>query len=344
VTNAGLATSVVISDLLPGTTYYFSVTAYNTSGVESLPSAEVSYLTPGTAPSPTPVPNPTPTPAPTATPLPTATPVPPPPTPTPVPLDKNLTNVSTRANVLSGDNVLIGGLIIVGNTPKTVVVRAIGPSLATAGIANALGDPTLTIYSSTGAVIGANDNWRNGADASSIQALGMAPSKDAESALLATLAPGAYTAMVSGVNGGHGVALLEVYDAQLNGSRIANISTRGKVETSDKMMIGGFVIGGSQSMQVLVRAMGPSLAKFGVTGALLDPVLDLYNGNGSKIFSNDNWKTSQRSQITATNLAPSDDREAAIIATLAPGDYTAIVHGAKSTTGVALVEVYSVGN
>jgi hypothetical protein len=246
--------------------------------------------------------------------------------------------------VQTGDGVLIGGIIIVGNSPKRVVVRALGPSLGAAGLTTTLSNPTLTLYSSSGAAIASNDDWRSGPDAAAIAAFGLAPSSDSESAILATLMPGAYTAKIAGAGGSKGIALLEVDDTDLSGSRIGNISTRGRVDTGNSIMIGGFIISGSQSTQVLVRALGPSLAKYGVTGNLSDPILDLYNGNGSKIFTNDNWKSSQKSQIIATSLAPTDDRESAILATLAPGNYTAMVHGAKNTTGVALVEVYSVGN
>lgn len=292
----------------------------------------------GAAPAPTPTPTPgataTPTPVPTPTPLPIAT-------PTPTPIPSTFVNVSTRANVQTGDNVLIGGLIISGTEPKRVLLRTMGPTLATVGVDGAMPDPMMSLHDSTGARIAFNDNWRS-AEAE-VQATGLAPSNDAEAAIVTTLAPGAYTAILSGVGGTTGVALFELYDLDHGNSRIANISTRSKVGTGDAVMIGGFIVGGEQPAQVVVRALGPSLTSAGVAGALADPVLELYNSSGSRIFANDNWGAEQADQIAATSLAPSDPREAAIAATLAPGAYTAIVRGAHNLTGVALVEVYYVG-
>jgi hypothetical protein len=171
---------------------------------------------------------------------------------------------------------------------------------------------------------------------------GFAPGDDKESAILATLAPGAYTAIVSGKDGGTGIGLVEVYDLdQAADSTLANISTRGFVDTGDNVMIGGVIIGGDTG-QVLVRAIGPELSAFGVNGALEDTTLELHSANGDLITSNDDWKGTQQSDIEATGLAPKDDRESAILMTLAPDSYTAIVRGKNDTTGVALVEVYNV--
>lgn len=312
-----------------------------TSTLATSPQVNVSNAPP---PGPTPTPTPVPTPVPTATPRPTATPVPTPvptPPPGPTPVRTSLLNVSTRANVQTGDNVLIGGLIISGTTPKRVLLRAVGASLATQGVAGALSDPTLRLFDGTGANIASNDNWRS--DEAAVNATGLAPSNDYEAAIVTTLAPGGYTAIVSGVDGTRGVALIELFDLERGGSRIANISTRARVGTGDSVMIGGFVVGGDQPGQVVVRALGPSLAASGVSGALNDPVLELYNSAGSKVFANDNWQAEQAQQIAATALAPTDGREAAIIATLAPGAYTAIVRGANGSTGVALIEAYYVG-
>ncbi len=250
-------------------------------------------------------------------------------------------NVSTRADVQGGENVLIGGLIITGDAPKSVIMRAIGPSLSQAGVTNVLRDPTLSLFDSKGSLVAANDNWRS--NAAAVQATGLAPKDDAESAIVVTLAPGAYTAVLSGVAGARGVALFELYDLGNSSGTIANIATRGKVGSGDGVMIGGFIIGGDQPAQVVVRAVGPSLERAGITGALSDPVLELYNSAGSRIFQNDDWRAEQESQIEASGLAPADDREAAITATLPPGNYTAIVRGAARASGVALVEVYNVG-
>jgi hypothetical protein len=248
-------------------------------------------------------------------------------------------NVSTRGFVQTGENVLIGGVIITGDAPKKVVLRAMGPSLEAAGVAGALRDPTLRLHDSTGAMIASNDNWRS--DAANVQASGLAPANDLEAAIVTTLAPGAYTAVLSGADGGSGIALFELYDSTPGNARIGNISTRGNVKPGDDVMIGGFVIGGTQPTQVVVRAVGPSLVPYGISGALMDPKLELFNGNGSRIFTNDNWRSDQAGQISATSLAPTDDRESAIIATLQPGGYTAIVSGAQGSTGVGLVEVYN---
>jgi hypothetical protein len=250
-----------------------------------------------------------------------------------------MANYSTRGYVQNGENVLIGGVIISGEVPKRVVLRAIGPSLAAAGVSGVLQDPTLSLHDAAGAEIATNDNWRSDGGRE-LTAIGLAPTNELEAALVVTLAPGAYTAVISGVGDGTGIALFEIFDADRPNARIANISTRGRVENGDNVMIGGFIIGGDQPSQVVVRALGPSLTEHGVAGALADPTLELYNDHGSRIFANDDWRSEQEAQIAASSLGPTDDREAAIIATLPPGNYTAIVRGAQDTTGVSLVEVY----
>jgi hypothetical protein len=253
----------------------------------------------------------------------------------------SLVNVATRAFVRTGDNVLIGGVIITGSAPKTIVLRGIGASLAFAAVRNYLRDPMLTVYDASGEVIAENDNWRTGGAA--IEASGLAPREDFEAAIYTTLAPGAYTVALSGVNGTSGIGVLELYDLQGTSAAISNLATRGKVELNDNAMIGGFMIGGTQPSRIIVRAIGPSLAAAGVEGALVDPVLELYNSSGSRIFSNDNWRSEQAQQIAASSLAPTDDREAAIVAVLPPGSYTAIVRGSGGATGVALIEMYDLG-
>jgi hypothetical protein len=261
------------------------------------------------------------------------------PTPTPA-APQGLLNVSTRGHVQTGENVLIGGVIITGDTPKRVVLRAIGPSLAAAGVSGVLPDPMLSVHDSTGATIASNDNWRTGAG--DVAGTGLAPSDDLEAAIVITLAPDAYTAIVSGAAGGTGIALFEAYDADQSDSRIANISTRGRVEAGDNIMIGGFILGGDQPSQVVIRAIGPSLGAYGIADAMADPTLELCNSHGDRIFANNDWRSDQAQQIIATGLMPSDDRESAIIATLQPGGYTAIVRGTQNSTGVGLVEVYNV--
>ncbi len=259
-----------------------------------------------------------------------------------------LQNIATRLNVLTGDNVLIGGFIPTGTVPKKVVIRGIGPSLTAFGITNALADPVLELHGPDGATIATNDNWRSDANqAAQVQAAGLAPKNDLESALVATLDPNkGYTAIVSGKNGGTGVGLAEIYDIDpAAASKLGNIATRGFVDKGDNVMIGGLIVGpaSASSTKVVVRGIGPSLTAAGVNGALQDPTLELHDSNGTTIASNDNWQTdANASQVQAAGLAPKDPRESAIYAVVAPAAYTAIVRGSNNTTGVGLVEVYNV--
>jgi len=227
----------------------------------------------------------------------------------PPPLPAQLGNISTRAFVETGDNVVIGGLIITGSGQKRVIVRAIGPSLVNHGITNPLQNPTLELHDHTGAVIASNDNWMNAPNKQEIINSGLAPSNNLESAILTSLNPGAYTAIVRGVNNGTGIALVEGYDLNPGAaSKLGNMSTRALVQTGDNVMIGGFIITGSGQKNVIVRAIGPSLAQHGITNPLQDPTLELHNGNGAIIAFNDNWKDTQQAQIEATGLPPTNDR------------------------------------
>ena len=210
----------------------------------------------------------------------------------------------------------------------------------------------LELHNGSGTLIGQNDDWRStqiggvvsSDQAAAIQATGLAPTDNRESAIIATLQPGNYTAIVRGKNGTTGIALVEAYDLDpAADSNLANISTRGFVDTGDNVMIGGLIILGSTQQKVIVRAIGPELTAFGITNALADPTLELHDGNGNLISFDDNWKDSQQTEIAATGLQPTDDRESAIVATLPPGNYTAIVRGANNTTGIALVEAYRLG-
>jgi uncharacterized delta-60 repeat protein len=250
-------------------------------------------------------------------------------------------NISTRSNVLTDDNVLIGGFIITGTNPKKVLIRGIGPSLSDFGITDTLADPTLELHSSSTTLM-TNDNWKDSQE-TDIEATGKQPANDAESAIIATLDPGSYTAILAGKDSSTGVGLVEVYDLdQTVDSELGNISTRGLVQTDDNVMIGGFILGGSTNVtDVLVRALGPSLTSYGIADALADPTLELHSADGTVIASNDNWKDTQETEIEATGLAPSMDEESALLQTLPPGAYTAIVAGVNNTTGVALVEIYN---
>lgn len=311
------------------------------------------------AASPTPTPTPTPAPTATATPTPTATPGPTAtPTPTPTPGTARALNISTRLAVSTGENVLIEGFIVTGPAASTkkVMIRGLGPSLTDQGLSPAavLSNPFLELHrAGVVASIATNDDWRQG-DTSQIPA-GFEPKNDRESVIVATLPITAdgftnYTAILKGANGEVGIGLAEIYDLDSTSgpTELANVSTRGFVQGGDKVMIGGFILGGANSnTRVLIRALGPSLAKQGVQSALPNPRLEVHNGNGALVTSNDNWKISdqtggsQEADIRATSVPPDDDLESAIVATFAPGNYTAIVAGTNNGTGVGLVEVYN---
>ena len=222
------------------------------------------------------------------------------------------------------------------------MIRAIGPSLAGAGVPKVLRDPELELYDSTGKLLDQNNDWTTlppGTVPENLQ-----PSDPKEAVIVANLPAGNYTAVLRGEGGTTGVALCELYDLSPNASSVRNISTRGEVGLDDNAMIGGFIIGGDAATKVIVRAIGPSLAALGVTGVLADPTMELHDSSGSLIFSNDDWRSDQEQQIIDTTIPPTDDKESAIVATLPPGAYTAIVRGANGTTGVALVEVYALDN
>ena len=255
-----------------------------------------------------------------------------------------LVNLSTRMLVGTGDNVLIGGFIIGGAASKTVVVTALGPSLAAAGIANPLANPTLTLVrSADNAIIATNDDWGTAPDATRIQAAGFAPGNASESAIMMTLPPGAYTAIVAGAGGGSGVGIVAAYEVDHPEAPLANASTRGLVLDGDNVMIGGFVIQGSAPKTVVVRASGPSLASAGIANFLADPTLTVVrSADDTIVATNDDWGTDvNASQLEAIGLQPLDARESAMLVTLPPGAYTAIVRGAGGLTGVGTVEIFA---
>ena len=274
-------------------------------------------------------------------------------------MSPQLGNISTRAFVQTGDNVVIGGFIVQGTQTKRVIIRAIGPELTQYGVPDALANPTLELHNGTGALIASNDNWVTtiiggiitANQVEDIRTSGYVPHDGRESAIIADLAPGNYTAIMRGVNNTTGVALVEVYDLSTDSnSTLGNISTRSFVETGDNVMIGGFIVQGTASKRVILRAIGPELTRYGVPSAMANPTLELHDNTGALIATNDNWRTTiiggiittnQVREITASGLAPADGRESAIIAELPAGNYTAIVRGVNNTTGVALVEVYA---
>lgn len=269
----------------------------------------------------------------------------------------SLGNISTRVNVGVSENVLIAGFIIQGTSPKRVMIRAIGPSLTNFGVGNVLSNPQLELHD-TSATIALNDNWQTtqvggviqGDQVQEIQNSGLAPSDGAESAIIATLNPGSYTAIVRGVGGSTGIGMAEVYDLGERGSgtRLGNISTRGFVQPNDQVMIGGIIVV-RQPTKVVVRALGPSLRRFGIANALSNPQVELHDANGT-IARNDDWQTTQiggvitadqTTELLNSGLAPDDPAESAMIVTLQPGNYTAVLKGVNGTSGVALVEVYA---
>lgn len=258
---------------------------------------------------------------------------------------EKLANISTRVNAGNGDSQLIGGFIVTGTQPKKVIVRAIGPSLGPSGVGSVLADPILELHGPTGALIASNDNWADSQQAE-IEATGIAPENELESAIVRTLNPGAYTAVARGADGGTGTALIEVYDlnATLN-STLANISTRGAVGPESDVIIGGFIIfGNGGNTRVLVRSAGPSLAASGVPNAMPNPTLELRDLNGTLIAANDNWRDGPELEIEETTLAPTNDLESAIVTTLPSGPYTAVVRERNGQSGVGLFEVYNLQN
>jgi hypothetical protein len=262
---------------------------------------------------------------------------------TPAPTGSRLANIATRLQVGAGEDVLISGFIVRGGPLKRIMIRAIGPSLTAFGVPNALADPVLELHDNSGAVVATDDDWGTNANQQEIIDTGIAPGSSKESVILTRLPSDdvgvAYTVILRGAGDTTGVGLLEVYDLDAGlGPKAVNISTRGRVDVGDNIMIGGVIIAGQSSQRVLIRAIGPSIP---VTGNLADPTLELHDGNGGLLDSNNNWRSDHEAEIMATGIAPTNDLESAIIANLLPANYTAVVRGVNNTTGVALVEVYA---
>lgn len=250
-------------------------------------------------------------------------------------------NIATRVFVDTGERVSIAGFIVTGDISKRVLIRGLGPSLAANGVPGPLANPTLTLFDAAAIPVQSNDDWKNSPDAVEIMDTGIAPTNDFESAIIANLPPGQYTAALAGKDGGIGNGLVEVYDlASGTSSTLGNLSTRGFVGTGDNVMIGGLIIDSGELPIVVLRALGQTLTAAGITETLLNPTLELFDQNGAVLAFNDDWKEGQPQVLIATELAPSDDHEAAIVEFLAPGHYTAVVRGKDDTTGIALVEAY----
>lgn len=283
------------------------------------------------APAPTPPP-PTPppaTPTPAPTPMPTA-----PPSNNP----GQLANISTRMRVGLEDDVLIGGFIISGSESKRLILRAIGPSLAAAGVGGTLEDPILELYDGSGAPIRSNDDWQDSDQAGDIAATGVAPASPREAAMVVTLQPGSYTAVVRGWEQTEGVGLVEAYVLDSSSAQLVNLSTRGRIGVGEEALIGGLIVTGGSGKNVIIRALGPSLGTVG--GTLADPSVELRDGAGNLVGENNNWQDGDRNQIENSGLPPSHPLESAVVVTLAPGNYTAVVRGVNDGTGVGLIEVY----
>jgi hypothetical protein len=246
----------------------------------------------------------------------------------------DLGNLSTRGSVGTGDDVLIGGIIVIGNSSKRVILRAISPPLGK----DVLQDPILDLHDSSN-LLQTNDDWRYGPELE-IEASQLAPAGDYDSTVIAVLAPGNYTAITRGYAHSTGIALVEAYDPDpASGSRLAQMSTRGNVRMGDDILIGGFIVLNGAT-RVLLRAIGPELTAFNISNALQNPTLELRDGNGALIEANDDWKSDNQQAITETGLAPTNDRESAILRSVVPGPYTALVRGKDNTAGIALVEIY----
>jgi hypothetical protein len=311
-------------------------------------------VTPGTPPpSPTVSPTPPATPSPTlppASPTPSSSPTPPAPTPTPSPSSTpaaQALNLSTRMNVLTGENVGIGGIIITGSAPKHLLFRAIGPSLTQLGVSNALNDTVLSVQTPGNPTI-TNDNWQDDpVQMAAIIATGIPPTNTLESAIDVTLLPGAHTAIISGKNGATGVGLIEVYDlSPAVPAKLGNISTRAFVSTGENIVIGGFLLGGNTGeTKLVIRGVGPNLTGLGIGNALANPRLELRDSNGAILIGNNDWQDdpTQAAEISAAGLALSVPAESGIVATLQPGLYTALLSGENNGTGVGLVEIYDLG-
>jgi hypothetical protein len=247
--------------------------------------------------------------------------------------------------VQTGEGVGIGGFIITGSAPKHILLRAIGPSLAQSGIPNVLADPVMELHGAGGFATVTNDNWRDDpVQQAAIIATGIPPSNNLEAAIDTTLLPGAYTAIVSGKNNTSGVALVEVYDlSPAVPAKLANISTRASVGTGSEIVIAGFILGGNNSGndEIILRGLGGA----GVPNPLLDPTLELRDANGALIGSDNDWQDDPATAagLSSIGLAPPNTLDAAIMATLPPGLYTALLAGRNNSTGIGLVEVYDLG-
>ena len=341
-TNAGTYTAtLVVTDSRGAASQNTASQVITVTGPTPTPSATPTATATATAsPSATATPTATATGTPSATPTATATATPP---------NVQLLNISGRVFTQPGDKVGIGGFIVSGSSSKRVMARAIGPSLKVNGapIQGRLQDPVLELHDANGSPVLSNNNWRDSQEAEIMQS-GLAPSDDKESAVIKRLDPGAYTAIIRGVDGSPGIGVVELYDlSQSDPSELGNLSVRSDVETGDNVLFNGLILGGVTPKRILFRALGPSIQSNGtpVPGTLQNPTLEVYDGNGTLLRSNDDWKDApNKSEIELTGLAPTNDRESAVLLLLTPGNYTSVVRGLNGTTGIALAEAYKLTN
>ena len=315
------------------------------------PTATISP-TPSATPTPSVIPTPSATPTPSVIPTPSATPGPsitptPNPSATPGVTGEALLNISTRARAETGENVLIGGFILGnGGGSKNIVVRALGPSLVARAVSFPLLDPSLQLFDATGQLIASNNDWMSNANEQAISDSGLAPSDPRESAILTALGPGNFTAVVTGIDGTtNNIALVEVFDLDsVNPPQLLNISTRASVDTADGQMIAGLIVGGTTAKAIVIRGLGPSLAA-SIANPLPNPTLTIFNSSGIAIATNDDWQQdASAADVQNVGLAPANVLESAILLTLPPGNYTAILSDVNGATGVGLVEIYNVTN
>ena len=265
-----------------------------------------------------------------------------------------LANIATRGVSGTGEKVLIVGFVIDGPSAKTVLLRGVGPTLTSFGLSETIANPVLSLFDSTGTKIAENDNWGTaggGVNAALFSTLGAFPlaSNSVDSALMRTLEPGRYTAQLTDAAGGSGVGLVEIYENDLMPSRLVNLSSRVFVGTGASLAIPGIVVRGPVSKKLLIRAVGPTLSAFGIQAALLDPTLTIVDSSNETVTSNDNWSDAGKGVEVGAIAAsvgafafPVGSKDAAVLVTLAPGNYTALVKGSGDSSGVALVEVYEV--
>jgi hypothetical protein len=319
--------------------------------IQTVPPSPTPTATATATPTSTPIATATPTPTSTPTATATATPTPTP-TATPTAAPGVVGNVSTRLPVGQGDDALFEGFIVLGpeGSAKKILVRAIGPSLVPFGVSDALPDPTLEIHDQSGATIATNNDWQHtqigglitGDQSGEISASHLAPGNQLESAIIANLAPGSYTAVVRGFGTATGTGVVDAYD--LSGAtpaRLANISTRGLIQPDDKLMIAGFIVQNAP-VRAVIRAIGPSLLAFGINNALPDTTLQLRDKDGAIVLENDDWQDdpAQKQELENTGLQPTHNLEAALVTTIPPGQYTAHVRGKGSASGIGVVQVY----